>query len=210
MLFLGGCGLQDGCALDALGGRHEYSKRFALTSQFEFLGCELLFQLRYFAVELLPLKEFLPLLVVGTDLALGHVGELFGGEFGQVHALPVAGYLVVELEHTRADIDGDGFVTLDEFPDGFDYDTFVAFHDGFVGFRDARGGKEPVVIAVLFFGAGHSLVLLFEDVNNLVFFDLVGCDLCQKIGELFIFHCCESFVLGQVCEWPLIARASHT
>ena len=24
------------------------------------------------------------------------------------------------------------------------------------------------------------------------------------------FHNCESFVLGQVCEWPLIARASHT
>ena len=24
------------------------------------------------------------------------------------------------------------------------------------------------------------------------------------------FHCCESFVLGLVCEWPLFARASHT
>jgi len=34
--------------------------------------------------------------------------------------------------------------------------------------------------------------------------------LCHVGAYIVLFHCCESFVLGLVCEWPLFARASHT
>ena len=196
--------------MDGFGGGHEDCQRFAFATEFEFLGCKLFLQLGHFFEELLPIEEFLAFLFVGFDLIVGHGGALLIGEFGQVDAFPVIGGDVVELEHPGAEIDGNRLKAFSAFLQQFADDALEALEHRFVGFGDARGGKEPVVIAVLGIGARHGVVQLTEDVYYLVFFELVSADLCQQVGDLFVFHCCDSFVLGKVCEWPLIARASHT
>ena len=51
-----------------------------------------------------------------------------------------------------------------------------------IGFSETVGGKQPHIIAVFRLVTRHPVVHAVKDVRYFVYFDLVICHLCQKIG----------------------------
>lgn len=165
--------------MDALGVRHEGRECFLGGSLFLLEDVER--RLRFVAL-LVEVSELRKLLL---DLSF-LVGLLFLGFVGKTEILPGVRGVVIEFEHTRADDFRAGLAAFGSAHEAID-DFLVLVEQGLVGTGDAVGCEIAVIVAVGAVGifridVRHGVVHVGEDVNSVVFFDLIDSDLRQRVG----------------------------
>ena len=165
--------------MDTLGVGHEC--REGLLGSFLFLLEDVEPGLRL-VVLFIVLIELLQLLLYLTIL----VGFLRFWFLRQSEVLPCVGGVVIEFEHTRADNLGAWFAsfrTLHQFV----HDFLELVEQRLVGTGEAVGREIEVIIAVETFrvfrvDGRHVVIHVREDVNYVVFFNLIDRDLRQCLG----------------------------
>ena len=192
--------------MNRFGLGHHRRQGFVDTAEFGFLGCELRFDVGYLAEELVLLVEQVVFVVLGFAFLVRQLLQLFVRQFGQEHALEMEGRRVIELYRSCPEIDGLRRVVVGSLEERDD--CFFELADlRVIGFSEPVSRHELEIIAVFGGIARHLSEHTVKDVNYFIYFDLVVSHLRQDVGINTVLHCCESFVLGLVCEWPLIARA---